>query len=127
MALTARVFRGEILRDARKAQRLSQTQLGSRIGAHVTSVSDWERGANSPSGRHVAALSRELGVPAEQFYDGTEADTDDSEPDMADTLLHALRSFVREEMNALRGETGAARVSLIGWLAAASLLIGAHA
>lgn len=70
-----RRFRGDYLRDARKARGWSQSRLAFRIGAHVTSVSDWERGDNAPSGRHVAGLARELGVPAERFY----GDSDDDE------------------------------------------------
>lgn len=70
-----RTFDGALLRKARQAKNLSQSQLAARISAHVTSISDWERGANEPSGRHVASLSRELGVDAAEFY----GDDDDEE------------------------------------------------
>lgn len=76
MTQRTQVFRGDRLRALRKAAALSQGQLGARIGAHTTSVSDWERGDNAPSGRHVASLSRELGVSAEHFY-GDDADEED--------------------------------------------------
>jgi transcriptional regulator with XRE-family HTH domain len=94
MEITSRQFRGRLLRDARKARKLSQTQLGAKIGAHVTSISDWERGANAPSGRHVAALSRELGVSAEHFYESD----DDEESDMVADLVKAIRAVVRDEL-----------------------------
>lgn len=69
-------FRGDRLRTARKGRGLSQSTLATRIGAHFTSVSDWERGANAPSGRHVAGICRELGIAAEQLYE----DDDEEEP-----------------------------------------------
>lgn len=72
----ARKFRGARLRELRTSKGWSQGVLGRRIGAHVTSVSDWERGDNSPSGRHVASLARELGVEAEHFYDESDEEAD---------------------------------------------------
>lgn len=92
-AVSFRGFKGERLRALRKARRLSQTQLAGRIGAHVTSVSDWERGANAPSGRHVASLARELGVAAEHFY----GDEDDEESDPVADLVKSIRALVRAE------------------------------
>jgi transcriptional regulator with XRE-family HTH domain len=77
---SVRVFDGKKLRAVRKAMRLSQSELGRRIGAHVTSISDWERGENSPSGRHVAGLARELGVTVGDLY-GDAAAEDDEESD----------------------------------------------
>ena len=103
---TGMAFRGGRLRDARKTKGLSQTRLAQKIGAHVTSISDWERGANAPSGRHVASLSRELGVEVGEFY----GDADDEEAasmgltggqrDLLAALALALEPFkpVREEV-----------------------------
>lgn len=85
-------FDGTRLRDARKQKGLSQSRLAQKIGAHVTSVSDWERGDNAPSGRHVASLTRELGVPVNEFFG---AEEDDEESDVAAVLLRALENFVR--------------------------------
>lgn len=60
----------------RKAAGWSQSDLGRKIGAHVTSISDWERGDNEPSGRHVAGLAREFAVAADFFY-GDATDEED--------------------------------------------------
>lgn len=68
LLMKVRTFDGTRLKGARNAQGLSQSELARRIDAHVTSISDWERGANAPSGRHVASLSRELDVPVGHFY-----------------------------------------------------------
>lgn len=88
--MQTRAFKGSVLRAARKEKGLSQSELGRRIGAHVTSISDWERGDNAPSGRHVASLSRELGVGVEKFYDEAE------EESRAMTLDDFLRARVLE-------------------------------
>lgn len=87
---------------------MSQGDLGAKIGAHVTSISDWERGANDPSGRHVASLARVFEVDAEHFY-GSGDEDDDEEPhpmgeDMVAVLMPSayLRKLVREEMEAVR-------------------------
>lgn len=55
------------LKEARKAAGLSQGVLAARIGAHFTSISDWERGVNQPSARHLASLSDALRVPMDFF------------------------------------------------------------
>lgn len=86
-------FRGDRLRELREARKpkLSQGGLGKSIGAHVTSISDWERGANAPSGRHVASLAREFGVSVEHFY----AEDDDEEAAQVDDITLALGAAVR--------------------------------
>lgn len=84
-------FRGDQLRSARKARGLSQAKFAFRIGAHFTSVSDWERGANAPSGRHIASICRELGITAEQLY----ADEDKEEPLMVAPTRELTRELTR--------------------------------
>lgn len=61
---------GAKIRLARTSAKLSQTNLAERIGAHVTSVSDWERGVNQPSPRHLASIARETGRAMEFFIGG---------------------------------------------------------
>lgn len=62
---------GSKIREARDAADLSQSQLASKIGAHVTSISDWERGAGQPSTRHLAGLAEALAQPLEFFFRST--------------------------------------------------------
>jgi transcriptional regulator with XRE-family HTH domain len=98
-SLKIRKFRGDRLKTLRNQAepKISQGELGARIGAHVTSISDWERGANEPSGRHVASLAREFDVDAEHFYG---SDDDDEEP-------HPVPDH-REVMEALHYSLGVA-------------------
>lgn len=98
-----KTFDGARLREARKARGLSQSQLGSLIGAHVTSISDWERGANAPSGRHIASISRELGVSVEELYGDDDEESSLPSRDQRDllaALAEALAPFRRERQEA---------------------------
>lgn len=69
---------GERLKAARERAGLSQTQVGERIGAHLTTVSRWERGApiKTEALRKLAAL---YGVSAGELL-GESAAPDTSEP-----------------------------------------------
>lgn len=78
---------GSKIRQARLAHKAltggrqgSQAWLADQIGAHVTSVSDWERGANQPSARHLRSIAGALGVSVESLYAG---DEDEEESAMA--------------------------------------------
>jgi transcriptional regulator with XRE-family HTH domain len=62
---------GQALRHLRKSRSLTQKQLASRSGVHVTYISDVERGARNPSWKLLVDLARGLDVPvaaiAEQY------------------------------------------------------------
>lgn len=93
MAITSRVFNGAHLRALRTQKEWSQGELGRRIGAHTTSISDWERGSNAPSGRHVVGLCREFGVAVEEFYG------DDEDAEVA--RMRAAVPLTHEELDLL--------------------------
>jgi transcriptional regulator with XRE-family HTH domain len=93
---------GGRIRQARKRANLSQSQLAAKIGAHVTSVSDWERGRNAPSSRHLLGIAKATGTQIERF------NTDDDEGDddrPAIDFLAAVRALVRAEL-AVAAEEG---------------------
>ena len=99
-------FRGDRLRQLREQRKAatrgregSQTWVANRVGSHVTSVSDWERGDNEPSGRYVAALSHLFGVDASYLYGN---DEDDEEAAPMEDLMRAIRRLVRDEIGAAR-------------------------
>lgn len=79
----------EALKARSKGRQGSQTWLANQIGAHVTSVSDWERGINQPSPRHLRAIADALGVRIEELYG--DADDEDSSMPSYHELLAALR------------------------------------
>lgn len=72
-----REFSGEKLRarrleikDRTGGRKGSQSWLAYAINAHVTSISDWERGANAPSHRHLNALAQALGCEMDDLFAG---------------------------------------------------------
>lgn len=73
--ITGREFSGAKLKSLREAikaetagRKGSQSWLAYTIGAHVTSISDWERGANAPSPRHLSALAQALGCEMDDLF-----------------------------------------------------------
>jgi transcriptional regulator with XRE-family HTH domain len=60
---------GSRIRQARRQSGLSQSQLALKIGAHVTSVSDWERGVNEPSVRHMTSIAEATGKKLDWFVE----------------------------------------------------------
>ena len=68
MSATTSVL-GSRIRQARRRAGLSQSQLASNIGAHVTSVSDWERGINEPSVRHMTSIAQATGKSLDWFVE----------------------------------------------------------
>lgn len=89
----------EALKTRTKGRQGSQAWLAAQIGAHVTSISDWERGANQPSPRHLAALATALGVTIESLMDSAD---DEESDEMVAVLMPsaAFRRLIREEMAA---------------------------
>jgi transcriptional regulator with XRE-family HTH domain len=86
---------GARIRQARKKAKLSQSQLAAKIGAHVTSVSDWERGQNAPSARHLLSIAQVTGTKIEHF---TGEDEDEEDEDSVTDLSKAITALVRAEL-----------------------------
>lgn len=63
---------GSRIRKARRLADLSQSQLAAKIGAHVTSVSDWERGVNEPSVRHMTSIAEATEKSLDWFVESRE-------------------------------------------------------
>ena len=66
---------GTKVRAARGRTGLTQDELGSRVGKTPESISNIERGVQTPTLDTLAALARELGVPITEFF-GETARTD---------------------------------------------------
>lgn len=86
-------FRREALKGSTNGRQGSQAWLAAQIGSHVTSVSDWERGANQPSARHLRAIADVLGVPMEQLYADDDEEDSLSQAQLDRDLLVALRRW----------------------------------
>jgi transcriptional regulator with XRE-family HTH domain len=73
-------MRGGRLRDAREALGLSRGQLAEKLHVHVSTIGHWETGRRDPSNEMLAALSRELEVPADYLL-GLDDLSQDSAPE----------------------------------------------
>lgn len=105
MTVEARARLGVRIRQARVEAKLSQTQLADRIGAHFTSVSDWERGKNAPSSRHLMSVARETDKPLAFFADDDEEEAASMgltrfQLDVLATLAVALEPYRKREATA---------------------------
>ena len=56
------------IRDARMAKRLSQEQLGAKLGVSFQAVSSWETGKFIPDSEHMAALSKVLDLSLDALF-----------------------------------------------------------
>ena len=84
---------GAQIKQARTRAHLSQSQLAMVIGAHVTSISDWERGRNAPSARHLIGIARATGTTIDDF-----STDEDEEAELAADLARVVRALVRAEL-----------------------------
>ncbi len=55
----------ERLKEARKAERLTQGQLAEKINTTDDSIFSWEKGRSQPSIEYLCALCKALGVSAD--------------------------------------------------------------
>ena len=58
----------QVIARARKALKLTQTDVAKRMGITKAAVSGWETGDSAPSRDHVVKLSRILKIPVEQLF-----------------------------------------------------------
>lgn len=59
---------GEIIRDAREACNLTQTELASLIGVSITSIRQWEKNIRHPRIGRFAQLKKAIGVDIPPWY-----------------------------------------------------------
>lgn len=56
----------------RRMRRMTQAELGRRVGASRERVGNWERGTNAPPPEALVALKQVLGVPVDELLTGEE-------------------------------------------------------
>src|SRR5690348_12094447 len=62
-------FRGELLRELRKASGMTLQEIASEVGVRKAAVSKWERDIDHPEEENILALGRHFQLPADFFYD----------------------------------------------------------
>ena len=71
MVIRQRVV-GERIREARKRKQLRQKDLAARVDVDPQTISNWERGENSPTFENIEALARALGRSVSYLLDEPE-------------------------------------------------------
>lgn len=61
---------GERIKLSRSRLKMTQQQLGDRIGANKASISQWENGVYTPDAKNLSALAKALSVPVFWLMDG---------------------------------------------------------
>ena len=61
---------GARMRELRKSQGVSQTDLGSAIGVTFQQIQKYEKGTNRVSASMLYAIARRLAVPLTAFFEG---------------------------------------------------------
>lgn len=61
----------ERLEQLRRQQKLSQTELGKKIGIHFAHISRYERGITMPAAATLRRLAEALGVSVDYLINGT--------------------------------------------------------
>ncbi len=87
---------GELLKQRRMALRLSQRELGERIGVSLQQIHKYETASNKVSLTRFFRLTRALNVPPSYFYEGILG----SSTANADTVPNEMRDSAGEEAEA---------------------------
>ncbi|WP_268843101.1 MULTISPECIES: LexA family protein [Aeromonas] len=61
---------GERIKLSRSRLKMTQQQLGDKIGANKASISQWENGVYTPDAKNIAELAKALGVTVFWLIDG---------------------------------------------------------
>jgi len=98
---------GSLIRSLRSAHKLSQTELGDRIGVSFQQVQKYERGANRVSASTLVLIANAFGVSASEILQMCEAPADASGRSAlpADSLEHELLEGFRSIASSDRRRT----------------------
>lgn len=65
---------GSLISELRKEKKLTQEQLGEKLGVSQKSISRWETGKNMPDISLLKPLSIELGITVSELIEGEKSD-----------------------------------------------------
>ncbi len=81
---------GNLIKEARKAKKLSQRQLGEQLGVSYQTIANWENGLRAPIEANLIRLAMALGKPDEFFFD--RVSKQEAKP-IISTLSENLRTY----------------------------------
>lgn len=80
---------GERIKLSRSRLKMTQQQLGDRIGANKASISQWENGVYTPDAKNLSALAKALSVSVFWLMDG-KGDPTGQNLDIAPPDIHRI-------------------------------------
>ncbi|MDX7949343.1 LexA family protein [Aeromonas caviae] len=80
---------GERIKLSRSRLKMTQQQLGDKIGANKASISQWENGVYTPDAKNLSALSKALSVSVFWLMDG-KGDPTGQNIEMASPDIHRI-------------------------------------
>jgi transcriptional regulator with XRE-family HTH domain len=89
---------GMQIATARKAKRLSQSQLGAAIGVTFQQVQKYERGTNRVSASTMFAMMHFLNVPSAYFFEGLPLNYMGGAEGFADPVTPQMRAFLSSKI-----------------------------
>ena len=101
---------GELIREARKAKKYTQSELGDLIGVTNKAVSRWENGESFPDIGVLENLAQVLDLKVQDIVTGEVQQEDKNEIDMEEALTELLRQSkiqLREKKKRILGVTAA--------------------
>lgn len=90
---------GRQLKQARTLRRLSQTDVARQLKLSFQQIQKYEIGSNRIAASRLFELSNILGVPTSYFFEGLDAEANDTK-DSAMDIVSAVASIKDEQMKA---------------------------
>jgi transcriptional regulator with XRE-family HTH domain len=87
---------GKRLRDLRQSKKISQTDLGTKIGVKQSMITKYEHGESMPSIEMMISIAKELDVSIDYLV-GASAKKDNFDPDNTDIMRTV--NLVRPKIN----------------------------
>lgn len=102
---------GDLIKELRKKNRLTQADLAKKLGVAPTAVSAWERNENRPLMDKISFLAELFAVPVSYFFNNSEFEhpnpnnlTIKEERDIATDLERMISDLESSEALAFHGE-----------------------
>lgn len=65
-----------LIKEKRKARKLTQKQLAKAVGVSHVTISQWESGVTSPKGMYIGQLAKALGITLDEFTYGSSSNVE---------------------------------------------------
>lgn len=104
------------IKELRRKANLTATELSTRIGVHLSTLSYWESGKRNPSGKYLSKIAHELNCSIDDLYcESEEASEEFNISKDIDNTIHDLCVCIQQEAknyNAYSGEKALREITI---------------